>query len=587
MTKKTLFGFLIILLVAASLLSACSTTTSTATSTTTSSSTTAPSTTVPSTTQANWWDKFGTPQYGGSYSLRVNSLSTNFDNYAFIGGSWQLWFETLWAPDWALDRNTWSFQGSFVPDKYMRGLLAESWEEPDPQTIIVHLQQGVYWQNKPPVNGREFTSDDVIQHYNRMRGTGSGYTAPNPVYTSFTVNWDTITATDKYTVVFKFKKPSGTNFSSVFNRFALNTFEAPESVKQEGGSLKDWKNAVGTGPWILADFLEGNSMTFNKNPGYWGYDERYPKNQLPYVDTLKILVIPDVSTATAALRTGKLDFLGGINWQNAGTLAKDNPELQQTTMPFMGYTLTLRCDKEPFTDIRVRKALEMSIDRKSMAVNYYGGTVDGTPAGLISPSFKGYAFEYADWPQSLKDEYAFNPAGAKQLLADAGYPTGFKTNVVTSTAGDVQLLQVIKANLLDIGVDMEINAMDQTTFGAYTNAGKHDQMVFTMATGSIFDTSRTLQTYYSTFLQNLAHVNDPKYDKMFEQFSAATMDEAADLSVASDRYSLEQHWAINTFALVNFAAWQPSLKGFSGEFVTDAGSWGQAYYFARFWKDQN
>jgi peptide/nickel transport system substrate-binding protein len=611
MTKKLLWGLLVILLITSSLLVACTKTTATATSTgpaqTTASKPPAPTTSAPAPTtsssvqtttppvqstpgqptappaKANWWDKFGAPAYGGAYSLRLASLPTNFDNASFMGGSWQLWFETLFAPDWALDRGTWSFQGLFIPDKFARGLLAESWEQPDAQTIIVHLRHGVKWQNKAPVNGREFTSDDIIQHYDRIRGTGSGYITPNPAYGSFTVNWDKITAKDKYTVVFTFKKPSGTNFASILNRFALNTFEAPESVKAEGGALKDWKKALGTGPWMLTDYIEANSMTLGKNPDYWGFDEHYPKNRLPYADSVKLLVIPDSTTAIAALRTGKLDFLSMVSWQNAAVLAKDMPELQQTQIPFMGYTLTLRVDKVPFKDIRVRRALQMAIDLKSVAQNYYGGKVDGTPANLISPVFKGYAFAYADWPQTLKDDYTFNPSAAKKLLAEAGFPNGFKTNVVTSSIADLQLLQVFKANLLDIGVDMDINAMDQTTFGSFTNAGKHDQMVYTQATASVFDIDRSLQTFYSKFLQNLAHVSDSKYDALYENFTASTADEAAKLSAEADRVSLEQHWTINTFSTAYYAIWQPRLKGYSGEFLTDAGSWGQAFYFARFW----
>jgi peptide/nickel transport system substrate-binding protein len=594
MTNKLLFGLMVILLLTSFLLVGCTEPTTTATSAPPVQTTSATSTPVPSTSSqttstspaaaAKWWGKLGTPQYGGSYSLRA----TVFPSDA-LGGSWYLWLETLWCSDWALDRNTWSFQGLFTPEKYRKGLLAESWEQPDGQTIIVHLRKGVSWQNKVPVNGREFTSDDVIQHYDRIRGTGSGYTAPSkdfPKYAASMVNWDKFSATDKYTVVFKFKQPGAANFDSVFNLNLLNKIAAPESEKEEGDTLKNPKKPVGTGPWMVSDYVEANSMTYTRNPNYWGYDERYPKNKLPYADELKLLIIPDTATSLAALRTGKLDLLTMIGWQDAQSMKQTNSDLQQIKMPFMGNTLTLRCDKAPFTDIKVRKALQKAIDRESMAKNYFGGTVDGTPAGMISPAFKGYAFDYAGWSQTLKDEYTYDPAATKKLLADAGYPDGFKTNAVTSSGGDLQALQVFKAYLLDVGVDMEIKTVDPSIFFSFINAGKHDQMVYSTATGSIFDINRSLQSFYSKSPQDLARVTDTEYDSIYEKYNNSTSDEVARLCVAADKYSLEQHWVINSFPIVNFAIYQPYLKGFSGEYVADFASWDQGFYFTRMWVDQ-
>ena len=71
--------------------------------------------------------------------------------------------------------------------------------------------------------------------------------------------------------------------------------------------MKDWRNVVGTGPWVLTDLVEGSSMTLTKNPNYWSDDEKYPGNRLPYVDEFRIKVIPEPATRIAALRTGQID----------------------------------------------------------------------------------------------------------------------------------------------------------------------------------------------------------------------------------------------------------------------------------------
>ena len=108
-----------------------------------------------------------------------------------------------------MDPATFGYLTGFRPSDYVKGLLAESWEFADPSTYVVHLRNNVYWQNIPPVNGRRFTADDVVWHFHRMLGGGDGFTKPNSFYsTSPWLNIISITATDKYTVLFKWNMPS-------------------------------------------------------------------------------------------------------------------------------------------------------------------------------------------------------------------------------------------------------------------------------------------------------------------------------------------------------------------------------------------
>ena len=83
-------------------------------------------------------------------------------------------------------------------------------------------------------------------------------------------------------------------------------FIYPPEVIEEHGDAQDWRNLVGTGPYMLTDWVKDSSVTYTKNPNYWGYDEKFPENRLPYLDEVKSLIIPDSSTLLAALRTGKI-----------------------------------------------------------------------------------------------------------------------------------------------------------------------------------------------------------------------------------------------------------------------------------------
>lgn len=610
MVRKLLLVLLILILVTASVLTACKTSTTTSTSVPTTPTQPLITTSKPpaTSTQANWWDKLGIPKYGGTINLRQPAgYRESFDPYNGIGLPFLLMFETMFVYDWKVDRATWPFKTSFVPEQFNTGCLAESWEQSGPQTMTVHLRKGVHWQNKAPVNGRELTAQDVEANFDRELGTGHGFTTLNAWWSFFAPYFKKVTALDSYTLKYEFNAPSSLNLIMAMQQTGFNTIVPPEVFPTPGapppastgapapppppgpgppggvvvsGPLSDWKNAIGTGPWMLTDYISQNALTFSRNPDYWGYDERYPKNKLPYADTLKAVVIPDNATALAALRTGKLDVMTGLSWQQASALSSSNPELEQITMPSAGYSLVFRNDLPPFTDIRVKKALNMAVDRQAIAKSHYNGVVDGAPCGLINPAIIGYTLPFKDWPADLKSEYTYNPGGAKQLLKDAGFPNGFKTNVIVPNSNDVALLEIIKAQFMDVGVDMEIKAMDFAQWFNMGLAGKQDGMTCSSdELGNVNPPWTDLQLN-SSRQPNFTFVKDPVFDGLLDKIFASTDSaEVARLCTEADIYDLKQHWAVRICPTGTFIVKQPYLKGYSGEVVANG-------YYARFWIDK-
>ncbi len=549
-----------------------------------------------STSSGNWWDKLGMPQYGGTIITSIDSDIPNFDFYLSNAGYMTIktiWKDSLASYDWTTDRKIYGFKGTFQPIEYATPSLCESWEIPDLQTFIGHVRKGVYWQDKPPVNGREFTAYDVEWYCQRFWGLGSpgsGYTTPSPgnAGTPFMRGWKSVTATDKYTFVIKWDIQSLQNQGYALCPESYMSISPPEAIKLYGNE-SDWRHCIGTGPWMISDYVSGSSLTFIKNPNYWGYDERYPHNRLPYADNLRILIIPDLSTMLAALRTGKIDLAGAmaapIDWVQAASLEKTHPEILKATLPVVGVALAMRCDTKPFSDIRIRIAMQMAIDIPTIAKTYYGGNIDEVPCAMLRPDVHPkYCFPYADWPQQLKDEFAYNPAGANKLLAEAGYPNGFKTNIVAPSTYDMGILQVLKAYLLDIGVDMEIRAMDPTAFTAFTRAGKNDQMATGIAVVGYLGDYRSIGQSVSTRPDNTTRNNDPVFDAMCDRISTLLDPEQARLlTIQTDRYIAEHHWHVVLPPRNNYTVYQPWLKGYSGESLYRQTGW----WFARFWIDSN
>jgi peptide/nickel transport system substrate-binding protein len=545
-----------------------------------------------------WWETLGKPQYGGEMVIRMTNNIVNFDPYLseHIAQVYSGWLERMQAEDWTLDPAVFDFR-IVSPLQYVKGHLAESWEFIDDSTFVFHLRKGIHWQDIPPVNGREFTADDVAYHFHRLYGLGSGFSKPAP-YHATVANFRylvSVTAQDKYTAVFKWKTTNREFIQETLLAIISPTLaiEAREAV-EKWGDLNDWRHAVGTGPFILQDFVPGNSLTFVKNPKYWGHDERHPQNQLPYFDKLKLLIITDQSAALEAMRQGKIDVMDGVTYEQAQAMQQTNPEIIQVPIPMSAISVDPRVDRPPFNDIRVRKAMQMAIDLPAIASSYYGGRVEPYPSSITSKKMKGWGFPYEEWPQDLKNEYAYNPAAAKQLLADAGYPKGFKTNIVWEIGGDMDLLKLVKNYFAAVGIDMEIRPMETFAWDSFVQKEKkHDQIAqhASSSLGRVHEPLRQLTRFQTGSSANFLMVSDPVYDGFYTKAMAATsVDQVKQVLKDANEYVARQHFAISLLEPMQYALYQPWLKGYNGQFgsVCGQGSSPQnlGFYTARFWIDQ-
>jgi ABC-type transport system substrate-binding protein len=548
--------------------------------------------------KVQWWDKLGKPQYGGEMTIRANRNIVNFDPYFTEGltSIYGAWMEKMVADDWTVDPSVWNYKIAWHPIQYLKGNMAESWEFPDCCTHVVHLRKGIHWQKIPPANGREFTADDVVFHFNRMHGMGGGYNQPCPSRDRIQ-DLISVTATDNYTVTFKFKALAPeVMIESIHDISQGSCLENPDAVKK-WGDVNDWHHAIGTGPFILQDFVAEKSATLVKNPDYWGHDERYPQNKLPYLDKLKYLVILDDASAAATMCAGELDVIPSISAKQAQSIRDRNPEiLQIPTSGGPAITIQLRNDKVPFNDIRVRKALQLAIDLPAIAKIHYGGTTSADPSSLCSSEMGvEWGGVYQTWPQDVKDQYAYNPTEAKKLLSNAGYPNGFRTNVIADTAGDMVLLQIIKTYFAAVGIDMEIRPMPTSVWLDFVvKNNKHDQMVY-RPYGPLGHTKaplRIITNFYTGLSKNFNMVSDPVFDAYYPKAKGATsLDHLKEILKEANEYVAQQHFVVSLLHPVQYALCQPWVKGYNAQVHSVwMGSGGPSllgFYGARFWIDQN
>jgi peptide/nickel transport system substrate-binding protein len=276
-------------------------------------------------------------------------------------------------------------------------------------------------------------------------------------------------------------------------------------------------------------------------------------------------------------------------------MQKTNPEILQIPTPLTPTpTVDPRNDVKPFNDIRVREAMQMAIDLPTIAKSYYGNNADPWPDTLTSRYMTGWGWPYDQWPQDLKDEYAYNPTKAKQLLADAGYPNGFNTDIVVDSTADLDLLQVVKSYFSNVGINMDIRPMDRASWVAFVQTSlKQDQMSMNSAgsLGLSYEPIRQLERFQTGAITNIGVVKDPIFDAFEPKALAFTdLDSIKNVLRDANEYVARQHFAISLVQPNLFAFCQPWLKGYNGQnqSIPVSGSPQLLFFYpARFWIDQN
>ena len=536
------------------------------------------------------------PQYGGTVVAGTGADpagSDTFFGHPTMKAIEQV-AEQLGGTDWAVNRNEVDLKGIYLPDSAITGRLAESWESsPDGLTHTFNIRQGVNWHDKAPMNGRELTAKDVEYSWHRYTGLGSGYTEFSPNIAQWggvdDLGLESITATDDHTIAFTLGAPSLQAPRELLWGYPLGIL--PPEVIQEHGDVTDWRNLVGTGPFSLTEWVEGSSLTWDKNPNYWGFDEKYPQNRLPYVDELKLLIMPDETTRLAALRTAKLDYLGKLFYTGVKSintierLQETNPELQVDVYYVAGNGIALSAQKAPFNDIRVRRAIQMALDMDTVSRTYFKGWSLGSPTGYMGPGLVGYVPQFEDWPEEIRGYYTYNPEAAEALLDEAGLTRGddgsrLKVGMDFRDLYDLGHHELVVAYLGEIGIEVDLMPMDTGTWAGRLREHSHDGMT-TEAVAFEYGIIGPLAQNTSESTWNPAAVQVPEFDAMVEAVRRArTQEEQQRLVREANLYLIENHWHVWVGRAPRFAVAQPWVTGYNGE-VVESG-----VVFGRVWIDQ-
>jgi peptide/nickel transport system substrate-binding protein len=444
---------------------------------------------------------------------------------------------------------------TLVPDLALKADVSK-----DGKTCTIALRQGVRWEQKPPLNGRELTSADVKYTIERL--------VKKSPYANLMGQVQGVEAPDKYTVRIQ--------LADAYAPFLHNLAEPwlailqPE-VEDKFGDFKSADALMGCGPFVLERYEPGVKAVFARNPAYY-------QKGLPYLDKVEWLFLKDRATHLSLFRAGQVDipfYDGRIPRSDLQSFKKSNPTYQTMYWDWLAVrTLAMRTDKPPFSDVRVRRALSMAIDRKKWVAQFLEGQ-GFEDSGPVPGPMREWKLPTKDLGEGAKN-LDYNPALAKKLLAEAGFPNGLKakcTNWPGYGPEYVEELELLAFSLKQIGVELQIVNEEYGNYIRGSFLGKFDETswgpssIFTEVDGYLYNFFRSGQP------SNRSHVADNQLDVLLDAQRRYTAKSSRKKAIDDiQRHAAERMYYIYTPYPKNLSAWTPWVKNYGPKNSFDRGA---------------
>lgn len=433
--------------------------------------------------------------------------------------------------------------------------LAESYsiDPSDTNKWIFKLRKDVKFHDGSP-----FNADAVVFNLERFFKEGvpqyDSASAPSArARAAVLASWEKI---DDYTIAIFTKAPT-TFFPEAVSGILM---ASPEQWKKLGGNWQAFgANPSGTGPFRITA-VDRQSIKMVRNDDYWN------KDRMAKLDGLEVYPMPEATTRLAALRSGQVDWIEVPPPDAIPGLESAGFTVATSPMPHVWpYWLQEEGDS-PFKDVKVRQALNYAMDREGI-VTLLNGAAE--PAkGFWKPSDPRFGHP--------KNDYTYDPAKAKALLAEAGYPDGVKTKILISTSGSGQMLPLPMNELLQqsakaAGFDLDFSVVEWGQMSATRNNPNAPEMQGVYGVNGSWTTADMTWMYYSFFPPNWIHYEDPEMVELMTKYKTdftITGDAKIELLAKIHEHLVDDApwaWIVHD---VNPRAFAPSVKGY-----TPAQSW--------------
>ena len=420
--------------------------------------------------------------------------------------------------------------------------LAESWDiSDDGLEYTFHLRQGVKFHN-----GNDFTAEDVAYTFHRMLTVEGGVNTAfidqikgaDELLAGETDTLEGVEVVDDYTIKVTLKEPFAGFLASISSPgVSIYDSEATEAAGDQFGM--DPAVTVGTGPFEFSSWSFNNQLVLTRNEDYWKGASGLPG--------VVIKIIPDTETQSMMFESGELDILDlDYAADSVDRFTETYPD-QIVQGPRVGIVyFTMNFNKEPFQDVRVRKAVQMSIDRQAILDALYGGRGQ-VEQGIFPHGLIGFNPD--------QEEIKYDPEAAKTLLAEAGYADGFDMEIAAdSSASDTMTmaLEIVSDQLAEVGIRAEIKNYDESTWLETRKSGELGSFMSTWS-ADYNDPDNFIYTFFGNEEKTrIRSINYPDTEVMERVAKART--------IVNENERLAEYKALEEKIIHEDAAWVPMFS---------------------------
>jgi peptide/nickel transport system substrate-binding protein len=412
--------------------------------------------------------------------------------------------------------------------------LAQKWDiSADGKTYTFTLRKGVKFHS-----GRDVTSADVKYTFDRLVDKATA--SPNA---SLLAPAESVTTPDDNTVVINLKQADASFLTNLTSPAAVII---NKDAVQKNGDLT--KTADGTGPFKFKEYVPNTRVVLERNPEYWDSGK-------PYLDGVEMTIAADDTARSAAVRTGTVDFIEYAPLKDIPSLQSDNSLVlagdQNTNIRFIGLNVT----RKPFSELKVRQAIAAVVDREAVL----GPAVFGFGTATVEIFPPGY------WAGLGVKTSAPDADKAKQLLAEAGYPQGFSTTILSWSQYSFlsNAAVVVQDQLKQIGISADINLEENAAFIKDYLDNNFDLTV--SGTSAYVDPNDIyLRNFGSNQPSNAVRYSNPKADDLIAQ-GVATTDQTKRKQIYQQLQQLlldDVPW-VNLYIANQFEAMKTYVKGYT------------------------
>ncbi len=420
-------------------------------------------------------------------------------------------------------------------------LLAESYENPDDNTWVIKLKEGITFHDGTP-----FNAEAVKYTFEQLKDPDRA--APRA---SLLAPIESIEVEDENTVVLNTEEPYGPMLAALSH---TNAAIVSPTADQEGDINKE---PVGTGPFVFDEWVEGDHITLTRNEDYW----RDPAK----LEKVTYKVVPEFSTAISMLETGEVQFIDAIASDHINRVESiQNVEVQKTEGTRVSY-LGFNMEKEPFNELAFRQAVAYGIDQEAYVSQLNDLGIDNE--SIIGPNVFGYQ-------EDAKEKgYAYNPEKAKQLIEDNGYAGQEITLFAANRDNYMKMAEIVQSQLSEIGLNVSIETMEWASFLESARKGDYE-MTFLGWSNSTADGSELLYpNLHSDNIgsSNYARYENSEFDKLVQESRSSVDQEVRKQKLhAANLIAMEEApWIVMNHGIVT-AAYDASMEGL---IVDPTGKW--------------